>query len=469
MPQFVVARADRAFMSRASLQILASALVLSLAAQAEPGARWSRLGNGSLAVYTEDDPSLAAPLLRTFSQLRAILADTSAFAISESAPLKVIAFRSEAEFNPYRLNAASCAFYQQTHRSEYIVLQDLAPEHRDVAVHEFTHFLLAHSGVSLPLWLNEGLADFYSTFELSVNQVTLGRSVAGRLPILRSYAAVPLETLFQISTASNYYSDPDRMALFYSESWALTHMLLISTTYAPHFPDFLHALKAGHTSAESARMAYGKTLGQMQDDLARYVDQQHLPVMYVQIRSALSEVPISLATISGGEMEATLGDLIPNNSTSEESLGYRALESGRNEEARLHFQRAVDHHSDDPNVLFYLAHLEHEAGVPSSKVLPLLDRALALKPDMPDARLELALLAAHDGDFARALAALQQLSTPRPENAFAAIYTEAFCLAHLDRWNDARAIAERARTMARNERDRAQVSQLLDYIAQQSR
>jgi tetratricopeptide (TPR) repeat protein len=454
-------------MRRARLRIFATALLLAVAAPADQVSRWSRLSSGSISVYTEEDPALAVPLLRAFSQLRAILADTSAFPINQSAALKVIAFRSEAEFNPYRLNAASCAFYQQTHRSEYIVLQDLAPDHREVAAHEFTHFLLAHSGVNLPLWLNEGLADFYSTFELSASQVTLGRSVAGRLQILRSYAALPLDSLFQISTASSYYSDPDQMALFYSESWALSHMLLISNIYAPHFPDFVNALKQGRTSADSARIAFGRTLPQMQQDLARYLDQQHLPLMYVQIRSALNDAPMYMAAASRTEMDVTLGDLIPSGSSaSEESLGYRALENGRNEEARMHFQRAVDHQSDDPNVLFYLAHLDHEAGVPASKVLPLLDRALALKPDMPDARLELALLAANDGDCARALAALQKLTNPRPENAYAAVYTEAFCLAHLDRLSDARAAAERARSLARNDRDRAQVRELLDYIAQ---
>lgn len=453
-------------MSRAGHFILA--ILICLSARAEDS-RWSRVSDGGISVYTEDDPALAVPLLRSFSQLHGVLSDTSAFSITGLSPLKVVAFQSEAEFNPYRLNAGSCAFYQQTHSSEYVVLQDLAQGHREVAMHEFTHFLLAHSGVVLPLWLNEGLADFYSTFEVSGRKVTLGSPVDGRLPILRSHTVLPLESLFQVSPGSSYYSDPELMAVFYSESWALTHMLMASPSYSARFPDFVHALKQGLGSAEALRAAFGKTPSQVQQDLRAYLEVPNLPLLELKLHKARADASTSQTAVSSGEIAATLGDLIPSNFSTEETLGYRALEHGQVAEARAHFRLAVDRHSTDPNVLFYLAHLDHEAGVPAKQVLPLLDRALALKPDMPDARLELALLAANDGEFARALAALQKLSAPRPENAFAATYTEAYCHAHLDHLPEARTTAERARTLARNDRDRAQVSELLEYISQQKR
>jgi len=445
------------------------AILICLLARASENARWSRVSDGSIWIYTEDDPAQALPLLRAFSQFRNVMAGTSAFTINDLTRLKVIAFQSEAEFSPYRLNAGSCAFYQQTHTSEYVVLQDLAAGHREVAMHEFTHFLLAHSGVALPLWLNEGLADFYSTFEVSGQRVTLGASVEGRLQILRSHALLPLESLFRVAPGSSYYSDPELMAVFYSESWAVTHMLMASPAYSARFPDFVSALKQGRESVDGLKMAFGKTPAQVQEDLRAYLDAQHLPLLHLQIPKVQPppDESGSLAAVSPAEMASTLGDLIPSNFTAEETLGYRALERGHAEEARAHFRLAVERHSDDPNALFYLAHLDHEAGVPAKQVLPLLDRALALKPDMPDARLELALLAANEGEFARALAALQKLTAPRPENAFAAVYTQAYCHAHLEQFPEARAAAERARTLARNERDRAQVTELMQFIAQQ--
>jgi tetratricopeptide (TPR) repeat protein len=446
-------------------------------------ARWVRVSDGKISVYTQEDPSAAVPLIAGFSRLRSALAQTSIFRVDEGAPLKVIAFHSDKEFNQYRLNAGSCAFFQQTRRSEYVVLEDMAAGHKEVSAHEFIHFVLAHSGVTLPLWMNEGVADFYSTFQISGDRVTFGRSVSGRLPILRSETWLPLEALFQISTSSSYYSDPTRMALFYSESWALAHMLLVSPDYSAHFADFVQAVHQNHDSAESFKMVYNKTPAQVQEDLRGYLDRQHLPVIEMQLTKPLVVTATSQAAVTSAEMDLTLSDLTPNNSQTqaalenrlsnagteaEESLGYMALRQGKNADARNHFQKAVERHSADATVYFYLAHLNHEAGAPSSQVIPLLNQALTLKPDLGDARLELALVATGDGNFEQALEALHNLDSLRPENAYTAVYTEAYCDAQLDKFEEATATARHALALTTKERDRSEVAELLNYIHQQT-
>ena len=160
---------------------------------------WVRVSEGPIAVYTQGSAPPAAALIHSFAQLRNALAQASTFHLNETANLKIIVFRTEKEFNQYRLNSGSCAFYQQTGRSEYIVLQDLDSQHRDVSSHEFTHFVLAHSGLTLPLWLNEGLADFYSTFQVAGDHVVFGRAVFGRLSILHSGSLLSLNNLFDVS------------------------------------------------------------------------------------------------------------------------------------------------------------------------------------------------------------------------------------------------------------------------------
>jgi tetratricopeptide (TPR) repeat protein len=430
-------------------------------------APWVRVSEGNLAVYTQGDPAQSSLLLHSFAQLRNALAQASPFRVDQSANLKIIAFHSEREFNRYRLSAGSCAYYQQTHRSEYIVLQDLNPAHHELFSHEFTHFVLAHSGVSLPLWLNEGLADFYSTFHIDGNRVIFGRSVPGRLHVLHSSEWLPLDKLFEVSPSSPYYSELGRMTLFYSESWAL-----------------------GHTAAEGFQLVYHKTPAQLETDLRDYVDQQHLPVIEAQLTS-VSDAPAaaSMASVSNADMDFMLADLavanpnarvgleaqlasaasqVPGSPDAEENLGYLALRQGKTADARAHFQLAVDRHSSDPGVLFYLAHLNHEAGAPSDQVIPLLQRALSLKPGLSEARLELALVQTSDGNFPEALEALQNLTGLHPENVYAAAYTEAYCYAHTDKLPEARIAAQRAQTLAGNDHDRAETSELLDYIKQQA-
>jgi tetratricopeptide (TPR) repeat protein len=459
------------------------------AQEAKPS--WSRINEGSITVYLQGDPSRASALLHSFAELRNALSQASAFHPDQSASLKVIAFRSESEYNQYRLNPGSTAYYQQTRRGEYIVLPDLSPGHREVSIHEFTHFVVAHSGVTLPLWLNEGIADFYSTFQISGDTVVFGHAVSGRMNILHSRAWLPLNTLFGITTASPYYSNPESMALFYSESWALAHMLVAGPGYSDRFPYFIRALGEGHTAPESLQLTYNKALAQIEGDLHAYVSHRSLPLIQAQISPlSASAAQSSPSPIASTEIDIALADLAltnpnaqagvasrlasaasqPNGSSeAEEALGYLTLRQGKLEEARTHFRAAVDRNSSDPNVLFYLAHLDHEAGAPSNQVIPLLERALTLQPDLNDARLELALINTEDGNYEQALAALQKLAAPRPENAYTAAYTEAYCYAYTDKLDQARATARRAQSLAANDHDRAEIAQLLEYIDQQAK
>ena len=443
-----------------------------------------------MSVYTQGDAAQAAALLHSYAQLRNALFQASNFHADPGADLKIVVFHSKEEFDEYRLNSGSCAFYQQTGRGEYIVLQDLEAGHREVSFHEFTHFVAAHSGLTLPLWLNEGMADFYSTFRISGETVVFGAAVTGRLKILRSSPWLPLTNLFDVSTTSSDYSNPQRMALYYSESWVLAHMLIAGPGYAEKFPAFLRALGQGRTAAESFLLIYNKTGAQVEQDLHGYVDRQHLPVIEAHIKPAPSIAEQSAVTpISNAEMDITLANLtvrnpdkgasmesrlasaaaqLPDNPAAEEALGYLALKQGKSDEARAHFRLAVDRHSSDANVLFYLAHLDHEAGVSASQVIPLLERSLAIKPDLNDARLELALVATADGNFALALEALGKLTTVRPENAYTAAYTKAYCYAYSDKLTEAKAAAGQAKALAGNDKDKAEVAALFDYIAQES-
>jgi Flp pilus assembly protein TadD len=279
--------------------------------------------------------------------------------------------------------------------------------------------------------------------------------------------------------------------LFYSESWVLAHMLVAGPGYSDRFPAFLRALGDGHTSAESLLLVYNKTPSQVLEELHAYVDHRSLPLIQAQIStlsvSAAQSSPIAVASL---EIDIALSDLSltnpntqaslesrlaaassqsPGNSEADEALGYLALRQGKFEDARAHFRVAVDRHSSDPSVLFYLAHLDRDAGAPSSQVVPLLERALALKPDLMDAMLDLALIRTSDGDYEQALALLQKLTTTRPENAYTVAYTEAYCYAYTDKLDQARISARRAKALAADEHDRAEIAQLLEYIDQQAK
>jgi hypothetical protein len=59
----------------------------------------------------------------------------------------------------------------------YVLLRvDAEGEHPyEVVYHEYTHLLLAKSADWMPLWMNEGLAEFYQNTDIREKDVALGQ------------------------------------------------------------------------------------------------------------------------------------------------------------------------------------------------------------------------------------------------------------------------------------------------------
>ena len=150
----------------------------------------------------------------------------------ESPQLSILALDSASQADVYRVNRAAYAFYQRTREGDFVVMRDLRPEHFPVAVHEYTHFVLEHAGFHLPLWLNEGLAEFYSTLAAhDGGQVVIGEAPAGREDTLATQRWMDMSTLVAVNHDSPYYQQQEKMLLFYAQSWATVHMLVLDPQY----------------------------------------------------------------------------------------------------------------------------------------------------------------------------------------------------------------------------------------------
>jgi hypothetical protein len=458
--------------------------------------QWIGLATPHFRLYTTNDESAAAAALQNFESARYFFEKSGIFRSVPTSVVQIVAFRSEQEYQSYGINPGACGYYQRTRRGDYIVVRDLAAEHHQIGVHEYTHFVFEHSGLTLPLWLNEGLADLYSSVAGSQGRVVLGRAPSGRLYALENQSWMDLPTLLAVGRDSPYYSQPRKMLLFYAESWALTHMLALSTDYAAAFPKFLESVSGGANPRDSLASIYGKSLDQVMADLHSYLSRRQLPTHIFDLDLAAADIQPKPLAAPREQVDLALADLTassPNaegagaaalNSVSgrypespepEESLGYLALRRNRMDEARLHFQKAVDRHSTAADVIFYLAHLDSAAGAPPGQVIDLLNRALQINPDYYDARLELGFVAAKAKKFdiaTAALAAAAQLAkvdNSHPEHAYVLSYTLAYCYAQLNQADRAREYAEQASRTARNPQDREQTANLLRYIDRERR
>jgi Flp pilus assembly protein TadD len=449
---------------------------------------WQGNATSHFAIYTDAaNNSAARDILTRLETARIFFAKTG---LAITAPqLNILAFESAKDADIYRVNPSAYAFYQRTREGDFVVMRDLTAEHYPVAVHEYTHFVLEHAGLKLPLWLNEGLADFYSTVESRTAQVLLGAAPSGRENALSTQRWIDWSAFAGVDHDSPYYRQADKMLLFYAQSWAMVHMLALDSAYEPGFKTFLLTVSAGASTESAMQTVYRKSLEQIGADLQSYVGSKRMAahLLDIDIRpmsleaetvgDAGKRVELALAEILAASPQlaqeantrlASLATKYPDDPRPEESLGFQAMRANRLPEAEEHFALAVRHNSKNPEVWFRLAHLKLQSKGPSAEAVDLLERVVAVDGAHYGARLELGFAAAKNEKYELAVRALQGLHNVKPEHAYAVSYTLAYCLAAMQQGNQARMYAEQARQMANSSKDRNEVAGLLRYIEQET-
>src|SRR5215213_2304452 len=124
-------------------------------------------------------------------------------------PTAVVVFPDDSTYAPFKPLLAGrtasnvAGYFQPGADVNYITIVLDRESERDPAtlLHEYTHLLVDNHFRAAPLWLKEGLAEFYSTARVSEGgrRLTLGEAPEQRVRELRGgRALIPLGTLFRI-------------------------------------------------------------------------------------------------------------------------------------------------------------------------------------------------------------------------------------------------------------------------------
>jgi tetratricopeptide (TPR) repeat protein len=452
---------------------------------AEP---WIKISAPHFELDTQLDREQALHALQIFEQTQAFFLQAGFGGSLAGESIKILDLGADAEYRRYLIKPGAYAMYQRGRRGDYIVISSLNPRHSQVAVHEYTHFVVEHAGLKLPIWLNEGLAELYSTMEPRGGECLIGTPEPARLLTLATRRRLPLETLLAVDESSPYYNDPDKMQIFYAESWALVHMLAVSENYSSRFNKFLSVVSSGQPAREALAEIYGKRLASIESDLDQYLARRSLPALLYNIRVETTPAEATVAALPKSELDLSVADLLSSNASAgaeaeaklrelasahpdeagfEESLGYVALREHDTGEARLHFANAVERQSNDAAAVYNSARLQQDAGAPPGQTIPLLKRALALDPDYEPARIDLGFTAGKARQFELAVTTLSQLKTIQPRVAFEVYFEMAYCDAELRRLQDALTYVGQAREHARNAEQQQRADTLARFIERQ--
>ena len=83
--------------------------------------------------------------------------------------------------------------------------------------HEYTHAYFRLNYRGLPLWLNEGIAEFYGNTVIEGKDVKIGAVGEPQLRLLRENPLIPISTLVSIDGSSPLFNTRDHSGIFYTE------------------------------------------------------------------------------------------------------------------------------------------------------------------------------------------------------------------------------------------------------------
>jgi tetratricopeptide (TPR) repeat protein len=472
----------RALLALLTLAILVSPGMTSGGAENPPD-RWVRLTTPHFELFTTAGEKAARDAILHFEQVRAFFDKASPVRFPSEFPVRIIVFKNREQYSTYAPNAISVAYYTSGLKRDYIVMSDASSESYTIAVHEYFHLIIRRSGLKIPVWLNEGLADVYSTLRPVRDGVAVGDLIPGRMKALEG-PWMTFESLASVDTRSSAYNEAERAGVFYAESWALSHMLFLAPEYSPHFAKFVTALNRGKSTGETCEEAFGRSPEQVLDDLRNYFGRKKIYGTVFRTTLGKSEAAPQISMLPEFGSRLMLAELLvsigklddakrdyerlereqPNRTDLTESLGYLALRANDVQGARQSFEKAFAGGETDPQMCFRLALMERDAMQPEEKIVAPLKRAIESKPDYTDALLELGLVRVRARRFESAIATLMSIPNVTPAHAPPLFAALAYAYLQTGDAAEARKHAETAKKWARNEGEAHGVDELLGLI-----
>ncbi|HEX6728523.1 MAG TPA: DUF1570 domain-containing protein [Pyrinomonadaceae bacterium] len=338
---------------------------------------WRSIQTNNLFVIGNTDPEnlrQVAAWLEFFHTAFGRLVSRSV--VNNSIPTTVVVFRDEASFLPFKplyqgkpINLAG--YFQPGNDMNYIaILLDRDQSRRDpfsTAFHEYVHLHLRQNVAGVPLWLNEGLAEFYSSLQFSGGEALIGVPLGGYVRLLRAQQMLPLDTLFSIDTDSPHYNEQDKTGMFYGQSWALVHYLMMGdgARSQEQFRQFLQLVSRGEGAGRALEIAFGTNVAAVEKGLQDYVRRGNFSGQRIALgegsQNYASYTAMQRSQLTEAEANYYLGDLLlhtnrqndaeryfiqaiaqePNLPLANASMGLLRVEQRRYAEAKKYFQKAT--------------------------------------------------------------------------------------------------------------------------------
>lgn len=488
--------------STATLTLAVAAITLTIApatTQASPEV-WTEVKSPHFVVYTNASPKEGARTADQFEQMRAVFLKLTGKSQAEPyQAILILAVKNEASlrellpgFYEVKGRTHPAGIFQPGAERNYVAFRLDAPAESsgEILYHEYTHFLLRLMYGDLPVWLNEGLAEFYGHTKIGDKEVIVGQPSSYHVALLRDAKLMPVETLFAAGHDSPLYNEQNKASVFYAESWAIVHyeMLGSRTTHGQQLSNYIRLLLNEHVDqVEAARRSFGD-LAAFTRTIEAYARNQAFYQVTLPPTSPLDKSSYPTRALTEAESLAVRGNFLaysrrpnearpllsqaatldPRLADPHEGLGLLALAAGNYDEAEREFSRAaqLDSHSALAYLLSAQAILRHQSGnIAAMKDAEAgLRKALTIDPNLAEAHGQLAMvLLANRANLEEALTHTLRAAALQPDRPEYKENAVQICIA-LERYADAEKIGTQLLARASTPAQKASANSLLDSV-----
>src|ERR1051326_6675724 len=322
--------------------LLLPVFVAALAQARDKAENWIEVRSPHFRIVTDSNEKQGRQIAGQFERMRSLVhVAFPQLQVDDGGPLVVLAVRDKREFQtlePESLLGKGALqlnglFVRTTEMNSVLMRLDAEGSNPySVVYHEYTHLMLSKAP-NIPLWLDEGMAQFYEKTELYEKSAALGRANSRHVSLLLQNPQLPLPTLFAVDETSPYYREKEKGSMFYAESWALVHYLLFRDyEYKTSKVNEYVSLLAQNVDAVTAAVQVFGDLKKLQAALEHYIMQGSFNYFRTTALAKVDDSSFQVEAVTAVDVDALKANVLAHN--------------GRTVEARTLLDRVLQ---EDPN------------------------------------------------------------------------------------------------------------------------
>ncbi|MBL8182934.1 MAG: DUF1570 domain-containing protein [Blastocatellia bacterium] len=251
-------------------------------------------------------------------------------------PTTVFVFKSNSAFRPFKPKRNDgkpddgiAGYFQPGEDVNYITLSTEGDDAETYGTifHEYVHFIVETNfgKADVPTWFNEGLAEYYQTFQIEQDQkVKLGLPQSNHLMFLQQTKLMPIDELFRVSNYQLHATGGHSRSIFYAQSWALIHYFF-QTGKRDAMNRFLTLTTSGVPQDKAFADAFKVSYAQMDKELRQYVSKssyQYNEIVFS--KKLLFDADMRTSILAEHQADALLGDLLLHSNRADDAEPFLA-------------------------------------------------------------------------------------------------------------------------------------------------